>query len=645
MVYIEYTHFIPLFTATAFVITTFWPQKLKESSWIPAVVLSGMSMVLSLLVISEFYSKPEVYEVRAIWFSVGAINFECGIYLDGVSIIMLLIVSFIGFLIVVYSHGYMHGDPGLVRYYAEISLFITAMLGLVLANNYLQMFIFWELVGLCSYLLIGFWFRKPEAARAAKKAFLVTRIGDMMFIFGIFMLVNQFQTLNYRELTSLLNPAKPLSALVLNAPSLLPITNFLLFGGAIGKSAQFPLHVWLPDAMEGPTTVSALIHAATMVKAGVYLVARLLTTNLLVHTPDVLLIIAFIGGFTAFFSATMAMTAYDIKRVLAYSTISQLGYMILALGTGAVAVGMFHLANHAFVKALLFLCAGSVIHACGTNDIREHGGLHSKMKITSYTMLIASLSISGIGLSALISKDEIFSVLLKSSEYNQLYFYLYILALLTAFMTAFYMFRMWFMTFTGKYRGKNRKHLHESPPSMTVPLIILAVPAAAISYLAIMFGGSAENPTGLWKLFEFEHPYEWNFSMLGISLLIGLAGMGLAYFIYVKEKYISVNALKNNFIKDLHTLLSRRYYIDDIYDAFCYYGVYGFSKICDWFDRNVIDGTVNGIAKGSFFSGNLIRKIQTGVVNNYAMLIAVGVASVLVIFEFLIPYFKSLGVI
>ncbi|HXK36844.1 MAG TPA: NADH-quinone oxidoreductase subunit L, partial [Candidatus Paceibacterota bacterium] len=386
--------------------------------------------------------------------------------------IMLLVVSVVGTLVVVYSAAYMHEEAERRRrYYAEIMLFISVMYGLVIANNYLMMFVFWELVGLCSYLLIGFWYERPSAASAAKRAFIVTRVGDIMFMAGIIILFKYMGSFDFSVLFA--NGGRDAFDAVPN--DILTLSTILIFGGAIGKSAQFPLHEWLPDAMEGPTTVSALIHAATMVKAGVYLVAR--SYPLLVQTPDSLLFVGIIGGVTALLAATVALTQTDIKRVLAYSTISQLGYMILGLGAGGFillssgsAVGYsastFHLMNHAFFKALLFLCAGSVIHAVGTNDMRLMGGLRKKMPITSITMLVGALAIAGIPpLSGFWSKDEVLSSVYHAGSFDATFFLLWAMGVATAFLTAFYMFRMWFMTFVGNPRSEY--HAHESPKLMT----------------------------------------------------------------------------------------------------------------------------------------------------------------------------------
>src|SRR5512136_1832486 len=429
MMMIDYAWLIPLFPLIAFLIIALVPKKLLlgegGAPWI--IAMSAASFVLSMLVILDVLNGNTLGPAggqpspRIEWISVGSYQITFGIWVDQLTAVMLAVVSIVGTLVVIYSVGYMKAEGERKRrYYAEIALFIGVMFGLILADNYLLMFIFWELVGLCSYLLIGFWKEKPSAAKAAKRAFIVTRVGDIMLMAGLIMLLQATGSLDFTTLFAS-------NSLHTMDPNMATIAMIMIFGGAIGKSAQFPLHEWLPDAMEGPTTVSALIHAATMVKAGVYLVAR--SFPMFVQAPDALLVVALIGGITAIIAATNALVANDIKRVLAYSTISQLGYMMLALGVGGLIIveyvgnpgwsdlgsgyssGMFHLMNHAFFKALLFLAAGSVIHGIGTQDMREMGGLSKKMKITSLTMLIGSLAIAGIPpFSGFWSKDEILSI-------------------------------------------------------------------------------------------------------------------------------------------------------------------------------------------------------------------------------------------
>src|SRR5947208_4579974 len=442
--------------------------------------------------------------------SIPGAEIRIGILIDNLSSLMLVLVSFLCLLIFIYSLGYMHEEEGKPRYYAEVSLFATGMLGTVSADNFLQLLIFWEIMGLCSYLLIGFWYRKPEAAAAAKKAFLVTRIGDVLFLVGVLVIWNVFATLSFGEIQRKMASLYPGTL----TPQLLTLIPLLLFGGAVGKSAQFPLHAWLPDAMEGPTTVSALIHAATMVKAGVYLTARafifLVPLSSAVQPPfTAILVIAAIGGFTTLFAATMAVVNFDIKRVLAFSTISQLAYMFLGLGAGAYimatdvsrgeavdsagySAALYHLFNHAFFKALLFLGAGSVIHAVNTNDMREMGGLSKPLPVTSKVMLFVALALAGIvPFSGFFSKGEILSVTFDAGSLNSVFYLLWALGVGTAFLTAFYTFRLWFMTFRGEYR--RHVHQHESPRVMTVPLMILAGFTLVSGLLAYPMQGSGTS--------------------------------------------------------------------------------------------------------------------------------------------------------
>ncbi|MCL1978812.1 MAG: NADH-quinone oxidoreductase subunit L, partial [Methanomassiliicoccaceae archaeon] len=531
--FIEYTWLVPLVPMLCFVIVGFFGKKMPEGGGPVVIVGALFAFIFSLLISLEFFSSaaytdPGYVTAQMTWFNIGGYELNIGYYIDSLACLMMLFASFISTLIFVYSIGYMH-DQGVKkrRYYAEVSLFLTGMLGLAVSSNFLEMFVFWEAMGLCSYLLIGFWgFTHPNgddasdnAASAAKKAFLVTRLGDVCLMGGMFVLLYEFGSLDY---TTVFDTA----AMAAVDPNMLMLGSLLIFGGAIGKSAQFPLLDWLPDAMAGPTTVSALIHAATMVKAGVYLVARCFP--LFTQNPEVMLFVGVIGGITAFFAATMALNNMNIKKVLAYSTLSQLGYMFLALGAGGymMALGMqegsteliaagavgytagcLHMVNHAFFKALLFLGSGSVIHATGTEDMREMGGLHSKMKITSITMLIGSLSIAGFPLfSGFWSKEIVLEAVMDAGNYGvegYIFTIMWVLALVTAFMTAFYMFRMWFMTFKGK-SGHGAEHCHgESPKSMTIPLIILSVFAAAIGAI-ILFGFDEYITIGINAVGQFQ---------------------------------------------------------------------------------------------------------------------------------------------
>ncbi|MEI6795695.1 MAG: NADH-quinone oxidoreductase subunit L, partial [Methanomassiliicoccales archaeon] len=584
----EYAWLIPVFPLAAFFIIGFLGKKMKDKGATIAVVGVAVAMMMSLLVAYQALAVPSqlgglpyhaglpegmnpyYYLSESLWVNLGGgYQVDFGIYIDSITALMLIVVSFVACLVVIYSVGYMHAEgERRRRYFTEITLFVGVMLGLVLASNFLQLFVFWELVGVCSYLLIGFWFEKPAAASAAKKAFLVTRIGDVMFMIGLMILFTSFGTLSFQSLFAA--SYEPMTAA---QTSMMAWGVFFMFGGAVGKSAQFPLHDWLPDAMEGPTTVSALIHAATMVKAGVYLVARMFP--MLINAPNVLLLIAIIGAVTAFMAATMALNNPNIKRVLAYSTISQLGYMFLALGAGGYmfamglkaegsagfSAGMFQLMNHAFFKALLFLSAGAVIHFVHTEDIKKMGGLSKKMKITSLVMLIGALSIAGIPpLSGFWSKDEVLASVYNAGEVNAIFTVLWVLAIATAFMTAFYMFRMWFKVFKGpegeatKNAGHHEAHgdshgnhdhgdhshgkahkEREAPLVMLVPLIILAV-LAACSGLCVFIGG------GFGSAIYFEEAEPFNFGavfssvLTYISIIVAVLGIVLAYFTFYKQK-------------------------------------------------------------------------------------------------------------
>ncbi len=518
----------------------------------------------------------------------------------------------------------MKGDPGYHRYYAWMSLFTASMLGLVLADNLLQMFVFWEMVGLCSYLLIGFWFHRPTAANAAKKAFIVTRIGDFGFLAAILVLFFNTGTFDIGELHGLA-VAGTLAGATLTWAAI------GIFSGAMGKSAQFPLHVWLPDAMEGPTPVSALIHAATMVAAGVFLVAR--TFPLFENSTEALTTVAVIGGFTAIFAASMGLVMTDIKRVLAYSTISQLGYMMLGLGAGGVAIGIFHLFNHAFFKALLFLGAGSVNHATGTFDMRRMGGLRKIMPWTYATFLIASLSIAGIWpLAGFWSKDEI---LISSLDKQPILFYL---AMITVFMTAFYMFRVIFMTFGGEYRGGDPEaqgHPHESPPTMVMPMVVLAVLAVVSGLWNVTgqfgaFMGHGETHSFVEGFFGiFADPLPW------ISLILAGMGILLAYAIY-STKWLSAERIGRLF-SPLYTLFFRKYWLDELYEKVIVGKVLigGIFAGLQIFDSKGVDGVVNGLASVTTVGGRAIRKVQTGQLQLYGLVIGIGLVVIILFVYFL----------
>jgi NADH-quinone oxidoreductase subunit L len=651
---LEYAWLIPVFPFLAFVLIGLLPKRTLgwENGGGYAIAGAAGSLVLSMLVIWDVLNGHTLTlgAPRSTWLVIGGFRIEFGIWVDQLTAVMLVVVSVVGTLVVVYSGGYMHEEGvGRRRYYAEIMLFISVMYGLVLADNYLQMFIFWELVGLCSYLLIGFWYERPSAASAAKRAFIVTRVGDIMFMAGIIILFKYVGTLDFGTLFSVADGIGRVP------PDMLTLATALIFGGAIGKSAQFPLHEWLPDAMEGPTTVSALIHAATMVKAGVYLTAR--TYPLLVHAPESLLLVGVIGGVTALLAATVALAATDIKRVLAYSTISQLGYMILGLGAGGYllihhgsgagyAAATFHLMNHAFFKALLFLCAGSVIHAVGTNDLRLMGGLGRKMPITSLTMLIGSLAIAGIPpLSGFWSKDEVLAAVYSAGSFDPVFFLLWSMGVATAFLTAFYMFRMWFMTFSGQPRSEY--HAHEAPKIMSVPLMILAG-LAVVSGFALFIGSGfkafMEGPLEGIPYFVPESETLTEVAMAVFTnvftyVVLGLVVVGVlvAYRVYYMPGFDRA-VFARGVPGVLQRALENRWYISKFYDDFAYKIWYGFSLIADKFDRYVIDGIVNGFAYLGANTGYTIRKAQSGNVQRYTSLIVVGIILLLVFVVYFMPW-------
>ncbi len=607
-------------------------------------------------------------------------NIRISLWIDTLSVVLLALVSFLCFLIFVYSLGYMHREEGKPRYYAEVSLFAAGMLGTVSASNFLQLLIFWEIMGLCSYLLIGFWYSKPEAAKAAKKAFMVTRVGDVLFLIGVLIIWSQFGSLD------IYGPNGIAARVGILSPQLLTLIPLLLFGGAVGKSAQFPLHAWLPDAMEGPTTVSALIHAATMVNAGVYLTARAFIflvpmplNGVPVDPPwTAIFVVAGIGGFSALFAASMAIVNYDIKRVLAFSTISQLAYMFLGLGAGAFVMAsglangapyadlnsagysaaIFHLVNQAFFKGLLFLCAGSVLHAVETNDMRKMGGLRKSMPVTAYTMLLGSLALAGIvPFSGFFSKGEVLSTAFEAGTIDPVYLVFWLFGVVTAFLTAFYAFRLWFMTFDGAYRG--HEHPHEAPKTMTIPLIILgaftlisglsAYPVGGFGNLIFVPGTTAEYQLPLIGVPLTDYVLE------AFSLGPALLGFALAWAVYSRKSIPAERFTRSPSGAFVHEMLSRRYWIDDVYDAFGARVYWGFAKAMDWFDRRVIDGIVNAVGRGGiaaaagtdYFdrhvvdgavnlvseetirSGLRLRQRQTGQVQSYAWVVVFGIAVVI----------------
>jgi len=614
------------FLIISLLVRPFLKDKPKVSGYITITSIFG-SFVISIWALIRLLATPghELPIPDISWVVIeGGVTIHLGLIVDSLTAVMLIVVTVVSLMVQIYSQGYMHGDPGYHRYFAFMSLFTGSMLGLVLADNLLLLFVFWEMVGLCSYLLIGFWFHRPAARNAAVKAFLVTRLGDFGFLAAILSLFLNTGTFDIGELHSLAM-AGTLTGATLTWAAI------GIFSGAVGKSAQFPLHVWLPDAMEGPTPVSALIHAATMVAAGVFLVAR--TYPLFEHSLPALTTVAIIGGFTAIFAASMGLVMTDIKRVLAYSTISQLGYMMLGLGTGGIAIGIFHLFNHAFFKALLFLGAGSVNHATGTFDMRQMGGLRKVMPWTYTAFVIASLSIAGIWpLSGFWSKDEILASSLGSQPI------LFCLAMITVFMTAFYMFRAVFLTFAGQYRGGSPEahgtHPHESPAVMVMPMVILTILAVVSGFTNVTgqfgaFMGHGETHSFVKGFFGIlTHPLPW------LSLILAGLGILLAYAMY-GTKRLSAERIGSLF-SPFYTLFSRKYWFDELYEKVIVGKVLigGFFAGLQIFDSRGIDGAVNGVASGAIASGRAIRKAQTGQLQFYGLVIGAGILAIILVLYF-----------
>ncbi len=649
----EFAWLILLFPVFSFlsIVFIFRPlfSRTPQVSGYVTILAIGLSWLFSIWAFITVWNTPEhkltIAPIQIMVIENG-LTLSIGLLMDSLTALMLLVVTTVSLMVQIYSQGYMHKDPGYPRYFAWMSLFTASMLGLVMSSNLLFLYAFWEGVGLCSYLLIGFWFHKPSAANAAKKAFIVTRLGDFGLLIALLILYFKTGTFDIEALKSYAIAGKiGATALTLAALG--------IFSGAAGKSAQFPLHVWLPDAMEGPTPVSALIHAATMVAAGVFLVAR--TLPIFEPSPQAVLTVAVVGGFTAIFAASMGLVMHDIKRVIAYSTISQLGYMMLGLGTGGVAIGMIHLFNHAFFKALLFLGAGSVNHATGTFDMREMGGMRKYMPWTAGLFFIAALSLAGIWpLAGFWSKDE---VLASAFEHNKL---LFVLALTTVPMTAFYIFRAYFLTFGGENRAQAKTGLskiphgdaeahydeakkakthkadshhepghafHESPAVMIVPMAFLALLAIfsglfnVSGALSSFLEGEEEHGVGFFGVFT--HPLPW------IALILALIGILLAYLMY-SRKSLSAESVGKAF-SPLYRVFSRKYWMDELYEKviveWLLYKV--LFQIFELFDKYVVDGAVNGVAWLTVGSGKVLRQLQTGRLQSYGMVMFVGLVAII----------------
>jgi len=618
-----------------------WPQSRINSVAIGSVTLAFLAVVE---LVREFWQLapgqiPFVGNYFT-WILAGPFRVDFALAVDQLTVVMLLTVSFVGMLIHIYSTGYMAHEGGYYRFFSYLNLFMFFMLTLVMATNLIVMFVGWEGVGLCSYLLIGFWFLKKSAIDAGKKAFITTRIGDFGFTVGVLLVFATFQSIDFGTIFKSL-ATNPVSELTLTAICI------LLFTGAVGKSAQVPLYVWLPDAMEGPTPVSALIHAATMVTAGVYMVARM--NPLFARAPVAMLIVAIVGAVTAFYSATIGLVQTDIKKVLAYSTVSQLGYMFLACGVGSYATGIFHLMTHAFFKGLLFLAAGSVIHAMGgEQDMMKMGGLAKKIPTTYWTMLIATLAIAGIpGFAGFFSKDEILEAVRSGPNANLI---LWLLGVAGAGMTSFYMFRLVFLTFFGAPRyDEHHVHVHESPKNMTIPLMILAFFSIFGGWFAAphLVGGAdyfghflepvfsmyAPQPTGEQAAALAANPPAEAVSpalalfhvVTGWPVIVAVLGLLVAWWLYIQNPDAPKRLAKS--VHGLYALLLNKYYVDEIYAALIVRPLLWISTNVLWHgvDQGLIDGVVNGSAHLARLSGGRLRELQSGNTRSYAAWVLVGV--------------------
>lgn len=607
---------IPLFPLLSFVLLLIFGRRLKESSAYVGMLATLASLLLSIMVLLERLQGENV-KIEGTWLTIGDTSLTAGFEVNQLNALMLFIVSLVSFLVHMYSKGYMHGDDRIPVFYSYLGLFTFAMLSLVISPNLLQVYIFWELVGLGSFLLIGFYFFNPDARAAAKKAFIVTRIGDVGLFIGMILLFWQVGSFEYDEIFAAVDAGAI-------EPFWITLTAILIFIGAVGKSGQFPLHTWLPDAMEGPTPVSALIHAATMVAAGVYLVASLFP--LFSASGAAMTVVATVGGITAIFAASIGLVQKDIKRVLAYSTVSQLGYMMLALGAAGYVSGVFHLMTHAFFKALLFLAAGSVIHAVHTQNIEEMGGLWKKMKLTAPLFLIGTLAISGFPLlSGFFSKDEILVAAWADGRYG-----LFWLAVGAAFFTAFYMFRLFFMVFTGENRGEHGDHAHESPGVMTFPMIVLGILAIVSGYVNTPWFGTF---LGDW-LTEGSHSLghahvEGPGWIMFVATGVSLAGILLAYLMY-GAKVLSRDFLVKPF-PVWYKVLYNKYYIDEIYHATAVLGTRTVGLILQVVDTYIVGGIVKGIAALAQGIGRAGAKLQDGQIQTYGTVAFFGIAVLVVI--------------
>jgi NADH-quinone oxidoreductase subunit L len=638
----RYYLLIPFLPLLAFLINILLGKEvLRDKAHWPSILAVIGSWLVTMSILPDIVAGKVINEDLYTWIVSGKFHASVGFLIDPLSAVMLVVVTTCASLIHIYAVGYMHGDTGYYRFFAYMSLFTFCMLMLVMGNNFLQLYFGWEGVGLCSYFLIGYYFNKKSAADAGKKAFIVNRFGDFGFGIGVFMIFLTFGTLHYvpvfQNAAGMVGQTVNFLGWNVDLPTLIAL---LLFCGAVGKSAQIPLHVWLPDAMEGPTPVSALIHAATMVTAGVFLVAR---CNPIFNLSEIAMaVVAVIGALTMFFAATIAITQNDIKRIIAYSTCSHLGYMFLACGVGAYSAGIFHLYTHAFFKALLFLAAGSVIHAVHTNDIQEMGGLKKYMPITYAVFVLAGLSAGGFpGLSGFFSKDEIiWSAYASHSPVGK---FVWVLALAGAFFTPFYTFRLIFVTFHGKNRGAHQSdphshdshgshgehHIHESPWVMTIPLMFLAAGAVAAGWIGIppILGGGSHFAEFLKPVVghpEFHGTHAEEFGVMALSTSLALIGLGLAAFLYLRKTDLPDKIVKA--FSGVYTVLYHKYYVDELYN-------YTIVKPTLWVankvilaftDGRIIEGVVNGVPGSIGWFSEKLRKVQTGLAQHYGIMMAAG---------------------
>ncbi|BCA55746.1 NADH-quinone oxidoreductase, membrane subunit L [Nitrospira sp. KM1] len=624
---------IPLFPLASFLILGLGGQWIKDKAHLVAVPAVALSFVLSLLAFFDVAGGHHTTLRLYTWLTSGTLDIHIGLTVDRLTVVMLLLVTTVSTLVHIYTIGYMAGEPGYARFFSYIALFTFSMLMLVLADNFLQLFVFWEAVGLCSYLLIGHWYERPSACAAATKAFIVNRVGDFGFILGLLLVWTTLGSLDYSDVFARAPEAAGATLNVLSALGgtwdvpVMTMICLLLFTGAVGKSAQVPLHVWLPDAMEGPTPISALIHAATMVTAGVFMVARLAPLYNL--SPTAMTVVAVVGGLTMVLGATIALTQTDIKRVVAYSTMSQLGYMMMACGLGAYAAGMYHLLTHGAFKALLFLGCGSVILALHhEQDMRHMGGLKDKLPVTYWTFLVGSLALAGFPLTAgFFSKDDLLVSTWSSGPLGQV---LTVFGLLTALMTAFYSFRLVFVTFWGSSRvdPHHAAHVHEQSPTITVPLMILAVLSIVTGYLGIpsflepMFSSGGEQAA---------HHGSGAAGVMAAATLMGVLGIGGAYYAYVVNPSLPDTLART--WQAAYELSFHKWYVDELYSRVIVRPTFrAAGELWKRVDVGIIDGAVNGVARAVAWGAWFMRLLQSGQTQHYALGMALGVAVILTVF-------------